>query len=87
MIARGGHQKENGASGISAGRIRKGSTRGEERSKHTIELLEHALNSTRAAAAAHGNVEFVCVRHVVGCGVVVGELFVRYRTFQSGQME
>jgi hypothetical protein len=46
---------------------------------HTIQLLEHALNGTRAAAAAHANVELVCVgRHDVGFGwsedaeVVVG---------------
>lgn len=37
----------------------------------TLELLEHAVNGTGAAAAAHGDVEFVVVfRHVVG--------FVRY---------
>lgn len=34
----------------------------------TIKLLEHALHSAGAAAAAHGNVELVCVGHVVGCG-------------------
>lgn len=34
----------------------------------TIELLEDALDSTRAATAAHGDVELVCVGHVVGCG-------------------
>jgi hypothetical protein len=32
-----------------------------------IELLDGAVNSTRAAAAAHGDVELVSVRHVDDC--------------------
>jgi hypothetical protein len=33
----------------------------------TFELLEHALDGAGAAAAGHGDVELVCVRHLVGC--------------------
>lgn len=40
--------------------------------KLTIKFLENPLHSTRAATAAHGNVEFVVVfRHVrLGCGAL-----------------
>lgn len=34
------------------------------RGKHTIEFLEDTLNGTGASTTAHGNVEFVGVRHV-----------------------
>lgn len=34
---------------------------------HTVELLEDALNSTRASTTAHGYVKLVGVRHL--CGV------------------
>lgn len=38
----------------------------------TVELLEDALYGAGAAAAAHADVELVCVgRHVVVCGVCV----------------
>lgn len=40
----------------------------------TIELLEDALYGARAAAAAHADVELVCVgRHFVGCVLRVCE--------------
>lgn len=40
----------------------------------TFELLEDTLDGARAAAAAHGNVELVCVGHVGGgWWFVVGE--------------
>jgi hypothetical protein len=39
----------------------------------TVKLLEDALDRTGASAAAHGDVELVCVRHVVlWCGWCLG---------------
>jgi hypothetical protein len=42
--------------------------RAREGEELTIELLENTLNGSGAAAAAHGDVELVCVGHAVGCG-------------------